>query len=238
MIRSILPICLILHALFIMAPGTARGQDPDPGTIIDSVRQKIERIMDYQADIEIEVDVEFIRMPVKHATIYYKQPDRVRFESDEFLMLPKRGFDKQVTDILDEPYSAIYLGREMLEGKENHLLRIVPLGKKPEVVLATWWIDTENYLITRNESTLRKGGNFTVDFIYGDPGIPLPTQMTFSIEVEKFSIPLKFIGKAEGMEIDRDKMKEDSRGKVYIRFSNYRINQGLDDASFTESSGE
>jgi len=46
MIRSILPSYLILPALFILALGSARGQDPGPGAIIDSVRQKIERIMD------------------------------------------------------------------------------------------------------------------------------------------------------------------------------------------------
>ncbi|HSG67634.1 MAG TPA: hypothetical protein VK994_02930 [Bacteroidales bacterium] len=227
---------ILLYAILLYCTPALNAQEGKPYSIIDSVRYKLDLIHDYQADIEIEVDVEFINMPVKHARIFYKKPDKVKFESDEFLMLPRRGFDKQVTDILDEPFSAIYLGIETLNGKPHHVVRIVPLGKKPEVILATWWIDTASFQIARNESNLRKDGSFTVDFMYEDPGIILPTKMTFSIEIEKFSIPLKFIGKSQGMEIDKSRMKEDSQGKVYIRFSNYRINNNIPDDLFDEES--
>ena len=216
----------------LLSMASLQAQETDPYAIIDSVRYRLEKINDYQADIEIEVDVDFIQMPVKHARIYYKKPDKVKFESDEFIMLPKRGFDKQVTDILDEPFSAINIGRELLNGRPHDVIRIVPLGKRPEVVLATWWIDSENFLISRNESTLKKEGNFTVDFIYGEPGISLPTEMIFTIEIEKLSIPLKFIGKSEGLDIDREKMKENNTGKVFIRFDHYRINTSLPDNFF------
>ena len=114
------------------------------------------------------------------------------------------------------------------------MIRIVPMGKNPEIILATWWINAKTHLIGRNTSNTRNEGSFTIDFSYDDPGIPLPTEMIFSFEIEKLSIPLKFIGKSQGMEFDKTKMKEVNQGKVFIRFSNYTINSTLDDALFEE----
>ncbi len=219
--------------LFILI-SLAQAQEADPYAIIDSLKSRVLSVQDYSADIEIEVDVDFINMPVKHATIYYKQPDKIRFKSDEFIMLPKKGFDNQFRKILDEPYNAIYLGREKIDGKDQYVIKIIPMSKKPDIILATWWIDTTNYLITRAESNTRDEGTFVIDFEYSEPKLLLPTQMTVSFEIEKLSIPLKFIGKTAGMEIDKNKMGDKQEGKVYIRFSNYRVNQTLDDALFRE----
>lgn len=220
--------------LCMLSPVILKGQDVDPYGIIDSVSSRIDKILDYQADIEIEVDVDFIMMPVKHATIYYKSPDKIKFESDEFLMLPKKGLGNRITQILDEPYAAIYLQDEILNNQPHHVIRIVPMGKNPDIVVATWWISEHNYLIARNESTTRNQGDFTVDFIYGNSAIQLPTEMIFSFEIEKLKLPLKFIGKSGGMEMDKSKMKDVNQGKVYIRFSNYIINSSMTDDIFND----
>ena len=228
----------LLAFLFIASTQVLSAQEPDPYAIIDSTRKILDQVQDYQADIEIEVDVEFINMPVKHATIYYKKPDKVKFKSDEFIMLPKRGVSNRITEILEEPFTAIYIGQELLNGEQHHVIRIVPMGKNPEVILATWWINSQRFLVARNESNTKKDGQFTVDFKYDDKSIILPTQMTFSFEVEKLQLPLKFIGKSSGIEIDKSKMEEAHDGKVYLRFSNYVINSNYPDDFFEEQTGE
>jgi hypothetical protein len=214
------------------------AQDPDPYALIDSVKSRIYSIRDYTADIEIEVDVDFINMPVKHAKIYYKQPDKIKFKSEEFIMLPKKGFDNQLRKILDETYTAIYLGSEKINGQDHHIIKIIPMGKKPDIILATWWINADDYLISRSESNTRDEGTFMIDFNYEDPDLLLPSSMVVSFKIEKLSIPLKFIGKTAGMEIDKTKMGEEQNGKVFIRFSNYSINQSLEDSVFTDESEE
>ena len=225
--------------LLILLPFVGFTQnDPDPYAIIDSLKTRVFSVHDYQVDIEIEVDVDFINMPVKHATMFYKQPDKIKFKSDEFIMLPKKGFDNQFQKILNEPYNAIYTGTEDISGKTQYVIKIIPMGKKPEIILATWWIDPDTYLITRTESNTRDQGTFVIDFKYDEPGIELPTEMTVSFEIEKISIPLKFIGKTAGMEIDKSKMDGKQTGRVYIRFSNYRINQSIDDQIFEEEAPE
>lgn len=211
---------------------SASGQDVDPYTIIDSVKARYDRVEDYKASIEIEVDVDFIEMPDKHAVILFKKPDRARIISDEFLMLPRRGINNRITKILEEPYSAIYMGTDTAGGRVQHLVRIVPMSRNPEIVVATWWVDIANYRVSRSESSLRKEGSFTIDFLYGDEDMVLPEEMVFTFEIERLSLPLRFIGRSQGIKTDRSKMKAGSRGKVYIRFSDYEVNSGLADELF------
>jgi len=208
------------------------AQEPDPYKILDQIKINLEQINDYTADVEIEVDVDFINMPVKHATIFFKSPDKVKFKSKEFFMLPKRGINNKLNKLLEEEYSAIYTGQEQINGQQHHVIKIVPLSKKPEIILATWWIDTASYQIKRTESNTRDEGTFVVDMIYDNLELTLPKEIVVSFEIEKMKLPMKFIGKTAGMEIDKDKMKDKQNGKVFIRFSNYIINSNLADELF------
>ncbi|MCF8367797.1 MAG: outer membrane lipoprotein-sorting protein [Bacteroidales bacterium] len=219
--------------LFLTSRGLLVAQSPDPYELIDSLKNKLEQIYDYSADIEIEVDVDFINMPVKHAKIFYKQPDKIKFKSDEFIMLPKKGFNNQLMTILNEPYNAIYIGEEVMNNRKQHILKIIPLGKKPRVVLATWWIDQKTFLLTKTESNTRDEGTFNVEFDYEGNSI-LPAEMRFSFEIENINIPMKFIGKAAG--VDKEKLNSEGpkAGKVYIRFTNYQLNQKIEDDFFNE----
>jgi len=209
-------------------------QDIDPYDIINDLKAQLDNIEDYSADIEIEVDVEFIKMPIKHATIYFKKPDKVKFKSKEFMMLPKRGINNQFTEILNQAYTAFYVGSEIIGDQEQHKIKIIPLSDKPDIILATWWINTKSKLITRLESNTRNEGTYFVDFIYDNKTISLPTELVVTFEIEKMKLPLKFIGKSAGMEIDKSKMEDKQNGKVYIRFSNYNINSKIDDHFFEE----
>jgi len=215
---------------------SVRSQNPVPDSILNKLKAQIERVHDYKAEIDIEVDVDFINIPQKHATIIFKQPDKVKFKSEGFFMIPKKGLRMPVKEILDQPYSAIYVGNEKIEGRMQHEIKIVPLTKKPEIILATWWIDKETYLLTKTESTTRDQGTFEVNFTYDDPEIPLPTKMVISFEIENINLPLKFIGRAQGMEIDESKRKpgEPYKGNVIIRFSDYEINMNPSDEVFDE----
>lgn len=210
------------------------AQEVDPYKVLGHVKELADQIKDYTADIEIEVDVDFIKIPVKHATIYFKSPDKIKFKSDEFFMIPKRGFKNVYRDLLNSNYSAIYAGDEWIDDKIQYIIKIIPLEKKPDVIMATWWIDTANYTISRIESHTRNDGTYMIDFDYKDPDIPLPSMMQIAFEIEKMKFPLKFIGKSTGVDIDELKTDKKQSGKVYMRFSNYVINSNFEDSIFHE----
>jgi outer membrane lipoprotein-sorting protein len=210
------------------------AQDTDPNLILKKVRDKTDRIHDYQANAEIRVDVDFIRMPVKHAVVYYKQPDKIRFKSDEFIMLPNQGFDFSLGKLLKEDYTAVLTGTDTLGGKENYIIRIIPLKQGSDIVLSTLWVDRETYRIRKTESTTRSGGTYGVDFSYDKQDDILPVEMKISFEIQGMDIPSKFIGNMEEPDTGKINAQNRKTGAVYITFSNYRINKGIDDKVFTE----
>ena len=228
-----------LIAIVAVANTILFSQETNPYEIIKELKTRLETIHDYQADIEIEVDVDFINVPVKHAIIYFKQPDKVKFKSDEFIMIPKKGFNNQLTALLNEPYNAIYIGEEIINERINHVIKVVPLGKNPGIILATCWIAENDFRLEKTESITRDEGMFTISFDYRDEELVLPDEMIISFSIENMQIPLNFIGKSEG---NGEKNTEIEHGKqtgtVIIRFSNYIINQGITDAFFEEKMEE
>ncbi len=226
-------LCLVFFML-LMTGFFASGQDVDPYKVMDRIKKNFEPILDYSADIEIKVDVDFIKMPVKHATMFYKYPDKVKFKSDEFIMLPKKGLDNSFRKILNEDYTALYSGQDTVNGHENYIIKLIPASNKEDIILATWWIDTANYRISRIENNTRKEGTFLIDFTYADQKMVLPSEIKVSFEVDKLKIPLMFTGKSEKVEMTGQPGDDRHTGSVYIYFSNYKINTKLSDELFKE----
>ncbi len=225
---------VILFILCLISIRSLSGQEPNPDSLISKVLFEIEKVKSYKVDVEIEVDVEFINMPIKHATMFYKHPDKIKFKSDEFIMLPKKGLNNGIRKLLSEPYTSIYIGTENINESTHHIVKIIPLGKKPDIILATLWINEKTNLVSKSESSTRNEGTFTVDFSYSDT-LTLPSEMKISFEIENLKIPLKFIGKTQGINIDSKKAKGKQEGQVYIRFSNYEINQRIDNSVFEDN---
>jgi hypothetical protein len=210
------------------------GQQPDPDSLVIQLKTELEKVKSYRVDMEVEVDVDFINMPIKHATMFFKYPDKVKFKSDEFIMLPKKGLNNGLHTLLSMPYTSIYLGSETLFNEDHHVVKVIPLTKKPDIILTTLWINKSSLRVSKSENNTRNQGTFTVEFAYTNSTYALPSEISISFEIENLKIPLKFIGKSAGIEIDKDKLKEKQEGKVYIRFSNYMINELFDESIFTE----
>jgi outer membrane lipoprotein-sorting protein len=229
---AVLKTVFLLSILCLILPATA--QDKGPYQVLDRVRNKLEAIQDYHADVAIRVDVDFIRMPEKHASVFYKAPGKTRFKSDEFIMLPKKGTNFSALNLLEGGYTAIYAGTATIDDRQDEIIKVIPMKQKSDIVLSTLWVDTVSYRVMRVESTTRESGSYTIDFTYHDPSLPLPSVMKISFEIQNFNIPLKFIGK--GVEIDRNKLDSTAvkRGVVILTFSNYQINKGINEKVFEE----
>jgi len=210
------------------------GQQPDPDSLVNQLKTELKKVKSYQVDMEVELDVDFINMPIKHARMFFQYPDKVNFKSDEFIMLPKKGLNNGLNKILSMPYTAIYIGNERLHNEEHHVIKVIPLTKKPDIILTTLWINKSTLRVSKSENNTRNQGTSTVEFAYTNSTYALPSEISISFEIENLKIPLKFIGKSAGIEIDKDKLKEKQEGKVYIRFSNYIINELFDESIFIE----
>ena len=101
--------------------GRAHSLYEDASQILKTVLAKQNRINDYQVNIEIELDVDFINMPVKHAVMYYKHPQKIKFKSDEFIMLPQKGLNFSLRKILKKKFTSIFTGYEYIDQRRHYI---------------------------------------------------------------------------------------------------------------------
>jgi hypothetical protein len=147
-------------------------------------------------------------------------------------MLPKEGINFSPMSFLKKNYSAFYQKEDFLDGHPVSVIKIIPSSEQSDIVLTTLWIDQSYNIIRKVESTTKTNGTFTMDLKYDEGGkdFYLPIYMVFGFNIDKMNIPKAFTGQAE-----RESQKnigKTTSGKVYITYSNYKVNIGLMDKIF------
>ena len=119
----------ILLFLLTIGLGVSTPQKKDPDQILDEVKKTFNQVQDYVVDVNVKVDVDFIKMPETKATIYYKQPDKVHLESESFALLPREGLDVSPMGLLKEKYTAIYQKEDTVDDYKTDVIKVIPLGR-------------------------------------------------------------------------------------------------------------
>ena len=214
------------------------SQPKDPDLILENVKKEFDKIEDYKVDVKIKVDVDFLKMSDRKATIYYKKPDKFHIDSENFALLPKSGLNSSPLGFLDYKYNAYYMREDTVNGTITSVIRVIPLEGDADVILTTLWVDTERNVILKVESTRKPQGTFYIEMDYQktNKGFWLPSSMKFSFTIERGLFPGKSNKKKNT--IDTSKVEggtgEPSTGYVYLTYSNYEVNIGLSDSIFEE----
>jgi outer membrane lipoprotein-sorting protein len=213
-------------------------QTNNPDIILKKVINSFNKIQDYEVNVKIKVDVDFIKAPDTEAKIYFKQPDKVKFESETFAMLPREGFDFSPAKLLKKKYTAFYVKEDTVDKHITSVVKVIPLGETDDVILSTLWIDQSKNVIRKVETTTKTNGTFSIELKYDHNNLnyPLPSKMIFSFNIDKTNIPVGFSGE---MSPDFKQKKRDTKptttGKVYVTYSNYKVNVGIPDEFFEKS---
>ena len=227
----------LLASLFLIIAQLGFAQSKDPDEIINKVVTNFNIVKDYQVDVNIKIDVEFLKVPETKAKIYFKQPDKVHLEAEGFAMLPRKGMEFSPSSLLKKDYTAIYEQDVDLNGFKTSIVKVIPTGDHGDVILSTLWIDQKKQIIRKVESTTKTNGTFTIDFSYDNKFIyPLPVKIIFSFNLDKMNIPATISGETETEKPDKKNISSDSRtkGKVIVNYSNYKVNKGILDSIFEE----
>ena len=226
----------IIIAVFLIIL-TAFGQTKDPDVILKKVINSFNKVQDYEVDAKIKIDVDFLKAPDTEAKIYFKQPDKVKFESNTFALLPREGFDFSPNRLLQKKYTAFYVREDTIDEVITSVIKVIPLGETDDVILSTLWIDQAKSVIRKVETTTKTNGTFSIELKYEQSATryPLPSSMIFSFNIDKTNIPVGFSG---DLSPDKDEKKRDTKptttGKVYVTYSNYNVNKGIPDKFFEE----
>ena len=222
---------LFLLLIFFYCISSAQSKNPD--VILDNVRKNFDRVQDYEVNVKIKVDVNFLKVPETAAKIYFKQPDKIQFQSESFALLPKEGLNFSPLSFLKDQYTAIYDREDTIDGKKTSVVKVIPLGEGGNIILSTLWVDQSLKVIRKIESTTKTAGTFTIELKYDKPedNYPLPSSMIFTFNIDKMQIPKGLDGDMTSEETKKDE-KKSSKGKVYITYSNYKVNKGIPDEIF------
>jgi len=219
--------------LLLIVTMSISAQSKDPQKILDKVVQNFNSVQDYTVNAKINVDIEFLKVPEMNAKVYFKQPDKMKMDSKGFAMLPRQAFNFSPNSLLEKKHTSVYTGTEKLNGKNVDVIRVIPTSDSSEVILSTLWIEQDKYLIRKIESTSRQGGTFQINLSYdGKSAYPLPSSIKFEFDLPKLNLPKKLSGKMD----NKEEKKSDHPGKgiVMIKYSDYKVNQGIPDAVFAE----
>lgn len=227
--------CNIAFLLLLLTTITSKGQELNPQPLLDSIQLKLNKVKDYSADINIKVDVEFIKIPLRQAKIYFKQPDKIKMKSTGFALLPKKGLNFSIGDLLNKKYQAIFVKNQVLKNTQTVVVKIIPLDDNAEIILATLWIDRKKQVIRKIDATTKSSGNFFLflDYPAQSSTYDLPEMLSFEFDVNKMEIPAAISGDYNS-EKPKEKKEGPTKGKISIRYSNYLVNKGIPDSFFTE----
>jgi len=209
------------------------SQTKNADEILEKIKKKYDVVKDYEVDIKIKVDMEFLRIPKVSAKVYFKHPDKMKMDSKDFAILPKEGISFSPTKFLNNKYSAIYIRSDTVENKNVEVIKIIPLEEETSIILSSLWVDSENYIIRKVETTTKNKGSFTANLIYDDlVDYALPSEMIFTFNIEDPKLPETINMNAGGVEKPIGKIGSNLTGKIQVYYSNYKVNQGIEDSFF------
>lgn len=213
------------------------GQNKDPYKILDAVKEKFNNVKDYEVDATITVDVNFLRVPESKAKIYFKQPDKLKLDSEGFALLPKEGINFSPAKLLSGNYNAIFIKSDTLKNKNVDVVKVIPSSDSADVILTTLWIDSQMSVVRKMETTTKRNGTFEISMSYEKSNYKfLPSEVRLKFSVSEMQFPKTITGEFnEDEEAGTKKKNEPMTGTVIVKYSNYKINQGLKDSFFEKS---
>jgi outer membrane lipoprotein-sorting protein len=224
----------LLIFLFFISIFAVCAQTKNPNKILEAVRQKFEKIKDYEVDVIAKVDINFLKVPETKAKIYFKQPDKVKMQSDGFAMLPKQSLNFSPAQLLKGNFNAIYVKSETIDNVKLDVIKVIPNNDSSDVILSTLWIDPIQNVIKKIQTTGKKAGTIQILLDYNDESMSLPSQVKFSFNIGDMNMPVNLPNNNKNTFGERHKEKSPVIGNVTMIYSNYKINKGIPDSFFEE----
>lgn len=218
-----------ISLIILLASAVDAISQTDANYILNKVHANFLMVKDYTADAEIKVDVDFVKIPIKKAKVYFKQPDQFRFKAEGFALLPKRGANLFMMNLSPDRVTAIYVKEETIRGVVTDVLKVIPLDANSDIILSTIWV-SRDFKIINLESTTKSQGTFTAAFTYTNFPYNLPAEVCITFDIQKTDIPVGLTLDVESL--NKKKESKSTTGKVTVKYTNYLINTGLSDAVF------
>jgi len=201
--------------------------------VLQEIKQKLDKVNDYEAAGKMKTNVAFIKTPVANVKVYYKKPDMVRIINESGIsFIPKGSVNISLNNIF-----ANLPNFDLIDAGNNQeglrVIKVLPKNDTADIVLSTLYIDEKKMLILKSNTTTRENGSYELMMSYGKyADYSLPDRIIFSFNTKDYKLPKGItLDYDEGSEKNNDKLKN-KKGTVEIVYSGYSINKGIDNKIF------
>lgn len=203
--------------LFSFSVGLFSAQSSDAKKRMLNMVEKLERVPPYSCDVNINIDVKFIRIKERVGKMIYRSPEDIDYKIKGFAFLPKKEMGTISTSLFKEDFIAIDMGKE----NENQIIKVIPMDINSEIVTGQFWIDSAD-LVQKMILITKEKGSYTAEMNYNGTLYDLPSKIRMSFDVKNQKMPALLTGDLEAY---TDEMDEDevSKGTITIMYSNHQF---------------
>lgn len=206
-----------------------------PEQLIQKVKEKLDKVNDYEAKGKMKTNVAFIKAPVATVRVYFKKPNKLRINNESGIsFVPKGSMNINLGTIFAEgtaSFDIIDMAKEA--GTNLRVIKLLPKDEASDVVLSTLYIDESTLLIKKAKTTTRENGTFELEMTYGKYAeYALADKIVFTFNTKDYKLPKGVtFDYDDGKKPDPNKLKN-KKGKVELHYSSYAINKGVSDSVF------
>jgi outer membrane lipoprotein-sorting protein len=204
----------------------------NPKQLIAAVNKKFNSIKDYSADLKMEFNIPSVNIQSIKGKVYFKKPNKFRIRTHGIVFLPKQNPSYSLQLLADtNTYTAIISGEEKIENVVCKIVSVIP-NKDGDMILGKFWIDSKTSLVMRSQLTTKSNGTIQMDNTYNNMNPILPEKVLFTVDITKFKIPKAIAVDINSKTVKNTSYNNKSVGNIILNFSNYKINQKLEDKVF------
>ena len=221
---------------------------PSADSILDNLEQAYDRIDDYYTRIDVSIKTPMLRMPRKRVDFWFKKPNLTKVETKGFAAIPKSGMISSPIDLFDNLSNIAVIGAEFYNDKQVWLLQgeLIPDSlmfkninkvENSNKLTMKMWVDLNNWTLIRSETFI---DTFKIVEILSEYksfpnniNLPIETKLLFNYRSDIMPQMVNFHGSNSPLKKsnEQDSTKVMS-GSITMKYSKYKINQGIDDAFF------
>ena len=212
----------------------ARAQEAE--NLILRIKEKLDKVADYEARGTMKMNVNFIKAPVGHVKVYFKKPDKLKIVNEKGISLvPKGSINININNVIGDIAASDVLDA----GKDNktgfRIVKLVPRDDNADVVLSILHLDEQKLLVRKVKTTTKESGTYEMELTYGKwAAYGLADKVIFSFNTKDYKLP-------KGVTLDYDESngtpggsntRKDNKGVIELNYSGYIINKGVADSIF------
>jgi len=209
--------------------------DSSGTTILERVAAQYAAVQDYVVTLNITTNIERMSVPPMNATMYFKKPDKVHFDAKGFAILPREGLTLNPA-LLAERFLVDAVASDTLAGKRVLKLTMHPRSDQARTRRVTLFVDPDRWTPEKFTTTGIDGRAMSASFTHTRVGqfwLASNLFVEFSAAADTAAVPQweQSVPGTSGRSTFRG-------GTIEVKYSDYRVNTGLDDVTFQESPGE